>query len=53
MARGDSHGGAARMEHQERAVWQRRYWEHTCRDEDALRENEGRHGLSNGVEAAF
>jgi putative transposase len=25
-----------RKKHQERAVWQPRYWEHTCRDEDDL-----------------
>jgi putative transposase len=27
----------SRARHRERAVWQRRYWEHTCRDEDDLK----------------
>ena len=26
----------SRARHRERAVWQRRFWEHTCRDEDDL-----------------
>jgi putative transposase len=27
---------ASRQRHGERAIWQRRYWEHTCRDQDDL-----------------
>jgi putative transposase len=27
---------ASREAHRERAVWQKRFWEHTCRDEDDL-----------------
>lgn len=28
---------ASRLRHRERAIWQRRFWEHTCRDEDDLK----------------
>jgi putative transposase len=28
---------ASRRRNQERAVWQRRFWEHTCRDEDDVK----------------
>jgi putative transposase len=53
-----NHGGidgelsASRKRHLERAVWQRRYWEHTCRDEENLKRcvdyihgNPVKHGL--------
>ena len=29
--------GASRTRKRERAIWQRRFWEHTCRDEDDLK----------------
>lgn len=42
----------SRLRHRERAVWQRRFWEHTCRDEDDLKRffdylhwNPVKHGL--------
>jgi len=42
----------SRSRHRERAVWQRRFWEHTCRDEDDLKRcvdyihwNPAKHGL--------
>src|SRR5262249_43934435 len=42
----------SRLRHGERAVWQRRFWEHTCRDQDDLNRcidyihwNPVRHGL--------
>jgi len=42
----------SRERHRERAVWQRRFWEHTCRDEDDLQRfldylhwNPVKHGL--------
>jgi putative transposase len=42
----------SRQRHRERAVWQRRFWEHTCRDEDDLKRcldylhwNPVKHGL--------
>ena len=28
---------ASRVKHRERGIWQRRFWEHTCRDEDDLK----------------
>jgi len=39
LASGGSEGpaSASRRAHHERAVWQRRFWEHTCRDEDDLK----------------
>src|SRR5262249_12463713 len=46
----------SRLAKQERAVWQRRFWEHTCRDEgdlkgflDDLHWNPVKHGLVNQV----
>ena len=45
-------GTASRRRRRERAVWQRRFWEHTCRDEDDLKRcvdylhwNPVKHGL--------
>jgi len=42
----------SRIRHRERAVWQRRFWEHTCEDEDDLKRcvdyvhwNPKKHGL--------
>jgi putative transposase len=42
----------SRQRHRERVVWQRRFWEHTCRDEDDLKRcldylhwNPVKHGL--------
>jgi REP-associated tyrosine transposase len=42
----------SRQRHRERAVWQRRFWEHTCRDDDDLKRcldylhwNPVKHGL--------
>ncbi len=42
----------SRMRHRERGIWQRRYWEHACRDEDDLKRcvdyvhwNPVKHGL--------
>ena len=29
--------GPSRLRHQERGIWQRRYWEHTIRDDDDLK----------------
>jgi len=47
---------ASRLRHRERAIWQRRYWEHTCRDEDDLKRcveymhwNPVKHGLVRSV----
>jgi putative transposase len=47
---------ASRVRHRERAVWQRRFWEHTCRDEDDLKRcvdylhwNPVKHGLVQAV----
>ena len=39
LKKGGSEGGVSRSrkKHRERAVWQRRFWEHTCRDEDDLK----------------
>jgi putative transposase len=46
----------SRQKHRERAVWQRRFWEHTCRDEDDLKRcldylhwNPVKHGLVSRV----
>ena len=48
---------ASRTSHRERGVWQHRYWEHTCRDEDDLKRcvdyihwNPVKHGLSSASE---
>jgi REP-associated tyrosine transposase len=45
--------GSSRFKHRERAVWQRRFWEHTLRDEDDLKRhldylhyNPVKHGLA-------
>jgi putative transposase len=50
-------GSASRTRHRERGVWQRRFWEHTCRDEDDLKRcvdylhwNPVKHGLVRFVE---
>jgi putative transposase len=47
---------ASRIRHRERSVWQRRFWEHTCRDEDELKRcvdyvhwNPIKHGLATRV----
>jgi|SRR5262245_14085135 len=47
---------APRAAHRERGVWQRRFWEHTCRDEDDLKRcvdyihwNPIKHGLVSRV----
>ncbi|MBI1901952.1 MAG: transposase [Planctomycetia bacterium] len=47
---------ASRIKHRERGVWQRRFWEHTCRDEDDLKRlvdyvhwNPRKHGLVDNV----
>jgi putative transposase len=46
----------SRERHLERAIWQRRFWEHTCRDEDDLKRcvdyvhgNPVKHGLVESV----
>ena len=46
----------SRKKHRERAVWQRRFWKHTCRDEDDLKRfldylhwNPCKHGLAQSV----
>jgi len=46
----------SRVGHRERAVWQRRFWEHTCRDEgdlkacvDYLHWNPVKHGIASSV----
>jgi putative transposase len=48
----DGAPNASRIRRRERAVWQRRYWEHTCRDEDDFKRcidyvhwNPVKHGL--------
>jgi putative transposase len=48
---------ASREAHRERGVWQRRFWEHTCRDEDDLKRcvdylhwNPVKHGFVSRVE---
>jgi putative transposase len=48
---------AARVRRRERSVWQRRYWEHTCRDDDDLKRcidyihwNPVKHGLVERVQ---
>ena len=48
----EAHRSTSRALHRERAVWQRRYWEHTCFDEDDLKHhldyihwNPVKHGL--------
>jgi len=47
----------SRQRHRERGVWQRRFWEHTCRDEDDLKRcldylhwNPVKHGLVGRVQ---
>ena len=47
---------ASRVRHDECAIWQRRFWEHTCRDEDDLKHctdylhwNPVKHGLVKSV----
>jgi putative transposase len=47
----------SREAHRERGVWQRRFWEHTCRDEDDLKRcvdylhwNPVKHGLVSRVQ---
>jgi putative transposase len=49
----EGHSTQSRIRHAERAVWQRRFWEHTCRDEDDLKRcvdylhwNPVKHGLA-------
>jgi putative transposase len=58
MNRGGSEGTStiSRSSQRERAVWQRRFWEHTCRDEidlkrcvDYLHWNPVKHGLARAV----
>jgi putative transposase len=54
VAKGGEDGVASpsRSRHRERAIWQRRFWEHTCRDEEDLKRfvdylhwNPRKHGL--------
>lgn len=54
LKRGGEEGATtlSRLKHRERAVWQRRFWEHTCEDEDDLKRfcdylhwNPVKHGL--------
>jgi putative transposase len=54
LANGGTEGvpSLSRLRHRERAVWQRRFWEHTCKDDDDLRRfldylhwNPVKHGL--------
>ena len=52
----DGPSSASRERHGERAVWQRRFWEHTCRDQDDLNRcieyvhwNPVKHGLARRV----
>jgi putative transposase len=47
---------ASRIRHAYRGVWQKRFWEHTCRDEDDLKRcvdyvhwNAKKHGLAESV----
>jgi putative transposase len=49
---GEAARSQSRLRHRERAVWQRRFWEHTCRDEEDLKRsldyvhwNPVKHGL--------
>ena len=53
---GEGEASASRQKHRERAVWQRRFWEHTVEDEDDLKRcvdyihwNPVKHGLVNRV----
>ncbi len=46
----------SRGQHRERSIWQRRFWEHTCRDEDDLKRcvdylhwNPVKHGMARSV----
>jgi putative transposase len=59
LASGGAEGcrSASRVRRRERAVWQRRYWEHTIRDEDDLKRcvdyihwNPVKHGLVERVQ---
>jgi putative transposase len=59
LASGGTEGfrNATRVRRRERSVWQRRYWEHTCRDEDDLKRcidyihwNPVKHGLVERVQ---
>jgi putative transposase len=52
----DASTTASRVRHRERAIWHRRFWEHTCRDEDDLKRcvdyvhwNPVKHGLVRSV----
>jgi putative transposase len=52
----DGAPSTSRLRHRERSVWQRRFWEHTCRDEDDLKRfldylhgNPVKHGLATRV----
>src|SRR5262249_11985326 len=58
LGQGDREGTLTRSRrgHRERAVWQRRFWEHTCRDEEDLKRcldyvhyNPVKHGLVQNV----
>jgi putative transposase len=58
LANGGAEGprSTSQIRRRERAVWQRRYWEHTCRDEDDLQQcidyihwNPVKHGLAKDV----
>jgi putative transposase len=49
----EGHRSGSRTRHRERAIWQQRFWEHTCRDEadwarflDYLHWNPVKHGLA-------
>ncbi len=52
----EQHQSRSRIAHGQRGIWQRRYWEHTCRDEDDLKRcvdyvhwNPKKHGLVSNV----
>lgn len=58
LAAGGNEGerNESRQRHRERGIWQRRFWEHTCRDEDDLKRlvdyvhwNPRKHGLVSRV----
>jgi putative transposase len=54
---GEAEHSRSRQRHRELAVWQRRFWEHTCRDDDDLKRfldylhwNPVKHGLVSRVQ---
>ena len=56
LAHSEGAGTRSRRRHGERAIWQRRFWEHTCRDEEDVKRcvdyihwNPVKHGLVSHV----